>query len=403
MEKDNTSNPAVQSTALPAVYLIFTLAQAVRRGIPRKNIWREFRRQHIASQPRLIFWVTLCKQLGILKIVKSELRLTSYAHAWLNKKTDQQTIDLIEAWQNAPKNIKARQFRKKLLWKLKYNKPLTHKDKNATQGLDALGLTKDNALNQWGKIFIQNDGKLPTTPPHTQPCWLNQTTFNAPLHLHIDLLWRLETHLRPSRPGQYPLNKRTLRNSDPQTLITLLEEGLQHQLPEHIKALILGQPSIKVSEGIVLEFSSPAEMAQLRRQPVLRKYIQEFLSPQTVLVSKQDEKALYKLLHRRGAHLQQHEDLPPVQKKKRTHFYQKTILQPVGKSVSKLILIEKYKQLQQALDIVYRTPGYNPEQRRITPLAIEQRGEHTYIIAHCQTRRGQRTFRLDRMEIPGTW
>jgi hypothetical protein len=373
MDKENKSNPASSSATFPAVYLIFTLAQAIRRGIPRKNIWREFRRQHIALQPRLIFWVALCKQLGILKIVEGELRLTSYARAWLNKKTDQQTLDLIEAWQNAPKNIKARQFRKKLLWRLKYNKSLTHKDKTAAQGLNALSLTKDNALTQWGKIFIQNDGKLPTAPPHTPPCWLNQATFNAPLHLHVDLLWRLETYLRPSHPSQYPLNKRTLRNSDPQTLITLLEEGLQHQLPEHIKALILGQPSIKVSEGIVLEFSSPAEMAQLRRQPVIRKYIQEFLSPQRVLVSKQHEKALYKLLHRRGVHLQQHEDQPPVQKKKRTHFYQKTSLQPVSKSVPKLILIEKYKQLQQALDIVYRTPGYNPEQRRITPYASSKR------------------------------
>jgi predicted DNA-binding transcriptional regulator YafY len=66
-------------------------------------------------------------------------------------------------------------------------------------------------------------------------------------------------------------------------------------------------------------------------------------------------------------------------------------------------LIEKYKQLGQALDMLYRAPGYAPEKRRITPLAIEQRGEHTYIIAYCQTRRGQRTFRLDRMEVPGAW
>jgi len=391
------------SSSYPVVYVIFTLTQAIRRGIPRKNIWREFRRQHIALQPRLIFWVTLCTQLGIIKQIDNELRLTNHTRAWLNKPTDQQAIDLIEAWQNAPKNKKARQFRKKLLWKLKYNQPITAKDQTALNGLNALGLTANNTLTRWGKHFIQNDGKLPAPPPTTPPCWMDQTTYNAPLHFHLDLLWRLETHLRPNRPSQYPLNKRALRNSDPHTLISLLEEGLQSQLPAHIKALILGQPSIRVSEGIVLEFSSPAELAQLRRQPVLRKYIQEFLSAQSVLIPKEQKQALFKLLQRRGAHLQQYEDQPPVPKEKRTHFPRKTILQPVGKTMPKLVLIEKYKQLGQAFDMLYRNPGRNPEQRRITPLAIEQRGEHTYIIAHCQTRRAQRTFRLDRMEIPGTW
>jgi predicted DNA-binding transcriptional regulator YafY len=66
-------------------------------------------------------------------------------------------------------------------------------------------------------------------------------------------------------------------------------------------------------------------------------------------------------------------------------------------------VLGKYMQLQQALDILYRAPGFPAEQRRITPLSIEQRGERTYVIAYCQTRRAQRTFRLDRMEIPGTW
>jgi predicted DNA-binding transcriptional regulator YafY len=91
--------------------------------------------------------------------------------------------------------------------------------------------------------------------------------------------------------------------------------------------------------------------------------------------------------------------------RKRTHFPspQKTLLKPVGRGLPKLAVIEKYKQLGQALDILYRTPGYPAEQRRITPLLIEERGEHIYIIAYCQTRRAQRTFRLDRIEVPGTW
>jgi len=74
---------------------------------------------------------------------------------------------------------------------------------------------------------------------------------------------------------------------------------------------------------------------------------------------------------------------------------------PIGGSSSKLELLKRYRQLQQAIDVLYRAPGYPTERRRITPLLIEQRGEHTYISAYCQTRRAQRTFRLDRIEILG--
>ena len=108
------------------------------------------------------------------------------------------------------------------------------------------------------------------------------------------------------------------------------------------------------------------------------------------------------MLKRRGVYVNRHEDQPKA-RAKRTHFPQKVLLQPVGKNVPKLEIIEKYKQWQQALDVLYRVPGCAVEQRRITPLSIETRGEYTYVIAYCQTRRAQRTFRLDRMEVPGTW
>jgi hypothetical protein len=51
----------------------------------------------------------------------------------------------------------------------------------------------------------------------------------------------------------------------------------------------------------------------------------------------------------------------------------------------KLSIIEKYKDLGQALDIPYRTPSHPAEQRRITLLFIERRGEVTFVIAYCQT------------------
>jgi len=64
-------------------------------------------------------------------------------------------------------------------------------------------------------------------------------------------------------------------------------------------------------------------------------------------------------------------------------------MRPVGKDTPKMSVIERYKDLGLALDILYRVPGYLAEPRRITPLFVEERGE-------------QRTFRLDRIEVSGT-
>ncbi|MBV6392024.1 MAG: hypothetical protein KPEEDBHJ_01241 [Anaerolineales bacterium] len=388
----------------PSLYVIFTLLSSIRRGIPQNNIWREFRRQGIALKPRLSFWVPLCRQAGLIKETDQQLRVSSYASTWLKKTPDEQILSLLEAWQNSPQNKKTRQFRKKLLWKLRHNQLLTAKDHDALNGLDALGMTANGVLTFYGKYFIRNEGHLPSPKP-IPPCAIHEENFIAPLPSHLSLLWRLELLLRPSMPGVYPLSKRALHfhNGDPQKLIQLLEDGMKSTLPEHARSLILKQPSIRIAEGIVLEFSSHAELAQLRRQPVLRKYFEEFLSSQRVLIAPQNAKMVFELLKRRGVYVHRNEDQTPAVKTKRTHFPQNPLVQPVGHSISKLALIEKYKQLGQALDMLYRAPGYAPEKRRITPLAIEQRGEHTYIIAYCQTRRGQRTFRLDRMEIPGAW
>jgi hypothetical protein len=196
-----------------------------------------------------------------------------------------------------------------------------------------------------------------------------------------------------------------LYNADPDELIALLERGLQAEISKRTKAAILKQPSIRVASGIMIEFSSPTELKQLRRQPLFRKYIDEFLSPQRILVSNDKANSFFEMLKRRGAFVYRNEG-QAESRKKRTHFLQskqKKTLAPVGRHVPILTILEKYRDLQQALDILYRAPGYPAEHRRITPLSIEERGGHTYIIAYCQTRRAQRTFRLDRMQAPGTW
>ncbi len=307
----------------PALYIIFTLLNAIRRGIERKNIWREFRRQKIVLKPRLAFWVAVCQTAGIITQRDGQLKVTSHARAWLNKSTEEQTFHLIESWQNAPKNKRARQFRRKLLWKLQYDKPLTLKDANALNGIEALGLTFEGKLTAWGNLFVKDQGKPPTQKP-AEPCIIKEGHFIASIPQHANLLWDMENHLRPSMPGNYPLTKRALgfHKEDPQTLIELLEKGLRSQIPAQIKSMILGQPSVRVTEGIIVEFSSPKELAQLRRQPVFREYIEEFLSPQRVLVPAQKAKKLFQLLQRRGVFIHQNEEQPKMGKK-RTHYPQK--------------------------------------------------------------------------------
>ena len=392
----------------PALYLIFTLLNAIRRGTERKNIWREFRRQKIALKPRLSFWISVCRQAGLLSL-ENKLVVTRQARAWLNKSPEEQTIHLIDAWQNAPKNIGARHFRRKLLWKLKYDQPpaqpLTQKDLGALRGLEALGLCSDGKLTGWGRFFIKGDGDLPT-PKLLEPCHIADDHFIAPLASHADLLWELENYLRPTSPGKYPLlwrtqsrraadfplTKKSLRGlqGDPQALIALLECGLQDALPDEIKARILNQPSLRLIEGVVLELSHPSELQALRRNPNLRRHIQQVLSPRHIMISSSNAPALLKILKRRGVHIAMNEEKPEAPKK-RTHFTRQTLLQPLNNSTSKLALLEKYQNLQQAIDVLYRSPGYPVEQRRITPLSIERRGEFIYISAYCQTRRAHQS------------
>ncbi len=237
-----------KSESYPAVYIIFTLLNAFRRGIERKHIWLEFCRQKITLKPRLGFWIAVCKEAGLLKDDEKELKVTGYALRWLKKTPEEQAFHLIEAWQNAPKNKKIRQFRKKLLWKLKYDKPLTVKDMSTINGLESFGLIQDGKLTRWGKFLIKGEGKL-LTPKPVEVCEIRENIFLAALPHHVELLWELETHIRPAAPGRYSLSKRALQfhKADPHAVIELIEKGLRGTIPEPIKANLLGQPSIRLA------------------------------------------------------------------------------------------------------------------------------------------------------------
>jgi len=64
--------------SLPAVYIIFTLLNAFRRGTPRQDMWRKFRRQGIAMRPRLSFWLAFCQWAHLLANIDAP-RVTGFA------------------------------------------------------------------------------------------------------------------------------------------------------------------------------------------------------------------------------------------------------------------------------------------------------------------------------------
>lgn len=74
-------------------------------------------------------------------------------------------------------------------------------------------------------------------------------------------------------------------------------------------------------------------------------------------------------------------------------------LQPTG------TMLETLKEAvlrEETLEVYYWVPGRPAaEIRRLSPLAIEERGGRAYLLAYCHTRRGNRTFRLDRLTLTG--
>jgi len=394
--------------SLPALYLIFSLLNAFRRGIPRQDIWLEFRRQDIALKPRLSFWLALCRQAHLLD-ENNPPRVSHFARQWLAMPPDAQALHLLDAWQNAPKNFAERRFRRKLLWKLQYDQPLSNKDLRSINGLQALGLCQDAQLTAWGCLLIKGEGECPT-PPAQQAWQVEDDHLVAPLPSQVCLLWDLEAFLRPSAPGRYPLTPQALLSAVNQgernDLIALLERGTRAPLPPAMRARILEQPSLHILEGVVIAFSHPSDLQAARRNPGLRRCFEHILSPRHAFLSAKDAPAVLRMLARRGVQVSNAQGQFP---EKRTHFSreipipQASLLQPLGEAVPILQLLERYRQHQLAVEILYRAPGCPPEKRRITPLLIEQRGEYTYVQAYCQSRRAKRTFRLDRMEIPGTY
>lgn len=381
-------------------FLPFAFLSALRRGIPPAEIWREFRRMGIRLKPRLIFWLKLLREARLIGHGNIP-RPSRYIHRWLALSADAQTIHLLEAWQRAPKNRKDRIARRSMLLRLTKGKPLIKRDQRDLSGLQALGICDGEKLSAWGQLLLNKKGNMPSPLP--QKAWyIQDNQLIIPFPVEWTLLWQLESWLQPLAPGTYSLKPRAIRSAlqlaTAEEMITLLERGLQAPLPSEIKALILGQPQLSTYSGSVYEFSDPAELRQLRKSPVLRKYFNHLLSPRAVHILSDDEAHVKKLLKRRGIALKNLWEKPP-EKAPKTRIKGRQSREYLSNKpkVGLDSLLKWAIQTQMGIPIIYRAPKRQPERRHITPLHFEERNGHRYLIAFCHKARAQRTFRLDRM------
>lgn len=242
----------------------------------------------------------------------------------------------------------------------------------------------------------------------------------------------------------------------------ILERGLGQPPPADLVTAIRGQPTIRVLPGPVLEFSDPQQLLRLRESPALRRELEQVLSPRHVRLdphgapdvlrrlglalppsqplpetpaskrtapvdvdfSTADRAYLLSLallaekldaplapplglMHkleaglddalRAAASRQAQAALRPSAPAGRPPVEDE--LAP-GPTPDLLASLQDAIAKQETIDVLYHVPGRpSAERRRLAPLLIEPRGPHTYLLAYCHTRRANRTFRLDRLQL----
>lgn len=395
------------------IYTTFSIISALRQGIPASQLWKYFTRIGQPLQPRLAYWLALLQQANL---ITSNQHPGAIFYQWLHWQPDAQILHLLEAWQAAPKNRAERQLRQRILTRLKHHQTLCPSDTPLLAGLNALGLTHQGQLTRLGQAAFN---QVPFSSPIPAQPWAicQQQLFTHP-PADYPLLWQLEQYISPAAPYSYPLTPAAFRQAsqrgDVQKLIEILQNGLKTSLPASLRAQILNQPALNIATVTILEFSSPAELRQLRQAPALRQHFQQILSPRHASIDPQDQPRILALLKRHGiqANMPDTKEPPDNSPKKkeppRTHFQRSGLLQPLGNDIPLIDLLQQALQQQTAIEMLYHAPVSHPaavpapETHRITPLIIEERGGYTYIIAYSHNRRAQRTYRLDRIEIPGT-
>ena len=333
---------------MTTTWIIFTILS----NIPASRISGIFRQLGAPLQPRFPFWLGLCRQAAL---INPQNHPSSFFYRWLGWSPEDQTRHLLEAWQNSPRTKKNRAWRARILRRLQSGQSLRPADQIILPGLHALGICQDQHLSQWGATVF---GLHPAPTPVSGATWrIERDRLIIQLPTRWPLLWQLEAFLDPLAPLTYSLDEKSLRRAgqqgDPQELIAILEQGTGGALAQDLRARILGQPSLRQSTLTLLEFSSPAELRQLRRSPALRPYFERVLSPRHVAIDPSKAASLLKMLERRGVYTpltRRDGDEEEGRGGVRTHFTRADLLQPLGPAIPLQDFIAQAIRQQSAFD-----------------------------------------------------
>ncbi len=414
--------------------------------------------------PDFGFWINLCKAAALLDEGQPP-RPTLLAPDWLALSWYEQFSSLIEAWKRMPAHAGIRFIRSQLFPLLLEDAQITTSYQRELAGLEALGICEGDSLTLWGFEFL-NGTKIKCTDTPAKPWQVRDGELHVPYPPDWNMLWELENYLTPIDPGIYALDDKALRSAaqgarnSPGDFLQLLTEGLGESPSRDLIQRFQVQPTLKVLPGLVLEFSSLEELAQLRQNASMRKSLSSVLSPHHVYVDTwQSERVLHRmqrcgllssndisnyyqdyrttqtnvsisekayllsimmiadgmgvpLAAPLGLFARLTEGLPlslraAAARKADTVLRElvpqapwvpETELPPIPDAQT-IQWIEDALQKGQSIDILYQIAGpYQPDHRRVTPLSIEQRGLRFYLIGYCHNRRAKRTFRIDRLQ-----
>jgi hypothetical protein len=472
------------------LFPLLSLSRENKLGLHLSDRW--FLRNKLRAQAsplcgHLAFWLALCRSAGLLD---EDYRATIFVPGWLGMRPEQQQRVLFRAWINLIADPAARRRRGKLVeWILNGRSIGDLKTSAAKRELP--GLMRLLA-GHWAEQAVPVENEVQTlhaddraaasiynqTLPNSGQGFLNWSLDGAELRVPYPLNWRLtwdlEYFLDPDVSDlnrhqfeyrRYPLSPVQLRHAsqrgDPSVLIDLLEQGIGKPLPAELSAHIRGQPVLRLSPVLLLEFSDPNELAELRKVRRLRGLLEHLISPRHVLLDRAAAPDLLRRLHRRGVVVQGAEEYLAAQSGSKAQVtfsageratllaaveaihrlglaldLPQNLVQKLSGSLAPDLLaaavhraeaavpkMDEQEQLpseqekvpdpessmlaelhsaiqrQETVAVVYQVPGRSVERRLLSPLLVEQRSGKWYLVAYCHNRRGNRTFRLDRLRL----
>jgi hypothetical protein len=302
---------------------------------------------------------------------------------------------------------------------------------------------------------------IPDQPDPMVPWQIEGTTIIVPYPCQWSDLWELEqlaalVDIGP--PRCYTANPASVRAS--QDLINLLERTTGEPIPIALwETLSPSPPGVVAQAGVLLTFTDPAVLAELRGRNPWRGRFVNTLSPNRVWVSTAQAPLILRALRHRGLTVDgdlrpnhplaagSASNLTPLHLLLAAHVMQSlardlNLPAPLdeatlstlaaGLPASQQRRLERATQLQlvqirqrlpepravagpqpsltiqetilaaiangHALQLHYQPPIPRPLiTRPVIPLRLEPLGPHTYLIAHCLYRNASRTFRLDRI------